>query len=72
VAQYVPPSAFIDVRQFVSFPDLERFLLRLTEDDARRYVDAAHAFLISSEFESWCAERFARDVVAALVQVATA
>jgi hypothetical protein len=34
-------------------------------------VDAAHAFLISSRFESWCVERFARDVVDALLQVAT-
>jgi len=72
VAQYVPPSAFIDVRQFVTFPELERFLMRMTEDDARRYVDAAHAFLISPAFESWCAERFARDMVDALLQVAAA
>jgi Glycosyltransferase family 10 (fucosyltransferase) C-term len=72
VAQYVPPSAFIDVRQFVSFPELERFLMRLTEDDARRYVDAAHAFLISPTFENWCADHLARDVVDALVQVAEA
>jgi hypothetical protein len=72
VAQYVPPSAFIDVRQFQSFPELERFLVLTTEDDARRYVDAAHAFLISSRFESWCVERFARDVVDALLQVAAA
>jgi hypothetical protein len=70
VAQYVPPSAFIDVRQFVTFPDLEQFLMRLTEDDARRYVDAAHAFLISPAFERWCVDHFARDVVDALVQVA--
>jgi hypothetical protein len=72
VAQYVPPSAFIDVRQFQTFPELERFLVLTTEDDARRYVDAAHAFLISPRFESWCVERFARDVVDALLQVAAA
>ena len=70
IAQYVPPSAFIDVRQFQSFPELERFLERTTEDDARRYVDAAHAFVISPRFENWCAERFARDLVEALVQAA--
>jgi hypothetical protein len=70
IAQYVPPAAFIDVRQFQSFPELERFLARTTEDDARRYVDAAHAFLISPAFESWCIERFARDLVEALVHVA--
>jgi hypothetical protein len=72
VAQFVPPSAFIDVRQFASFPDLERFLMRITEEDARRYVDAAHAFLISPSFESWCVEHFAHDLTEALVQVAAA
>ena len=69
IAQYIPPSAFIDVRQFQSFPELERFLERTTEDDARRYVDAARAFMISPHFERWCAERFARDLVEALVSV---
>lgn len=69
VAQYIPPSAFIDVRQFPSFTELERFLRRITEEDAMRYVDAAHSFLISSAFEAWCVDRFARDVVDALVQV---
>jgi hypothetical protein len=72
IAQYVPPSAFIDVRQFQSFPELERFLERTSEDDARRYVDAAYAFMISPAFESWCAERFARDLVEAVTHVAEA
>jgi alpha(1,3/1,4) fucosyltransferase len=72
IAQYIPPSAFIDVRQFQSFPELERFLERTSEDDARRYVDAAHAFMISPRFESWCAERFARDLVEAVAHVAAA
>jgi hypothetical protein len=70
VAQYIPPAAFIDVRQFPSFPELERFLRQITEEDARRYIDAAHAFLISPAFEEWCADRFARDLVDALIQVA--
>lgn len=70
IAQYVPPAAFIDVRQFPSFPELERFLRHTTEEDAKRYVDAAHTFLISPGFEAWCADHFARDVVDALVQVA--
>jgi len=70
VAQYVPPSTFIDVRQFPSFPELERFLRGITEEDAKRYVDAAHAFLISPAYESWCADHFARDLVDALAHVA--
>jgi hypothetical protein len=69
IAQYVPPAAFIDVRQFPSFPELERFLRHTTEEDAKRYVDAAHTFLISPAYEAWCVDHFARDVVDALVQV---
>ena len=70
VAQYIPPSAFIDVRQFPSFQELERFLRRVSEEDARRYIDAAHSFLISPAFETWCVDRFARDLVDAVVHVA--
>ena len=69
VAQYVPPTAFIDARQFASYPRLEHFLRGITEADARRYVDAAHAFLASPAYEVFCAERFARDLVDVLVQV---
>jgi hypothetical protein len=69
VAQYVPPAAFIDAREFRSFAELERFLRGVTEADARRYVDAAHSFLASAAYESFCADRFARDMVDALVQV---
>jgi hypothetical protein len=67
VAQYVPPPAFIDVRQFATFRELEIFLRGLTEEDARRYVDAAHAFLLSSAYEAFCVDRFARDLVDALI-----
>jgi hypothetical protein len=70
IAQYVPPTAFIDARQFASYARLEHFLRGITEDDARRYVDAAHAFLASPAFEAFCAERFARDLVDAILQVA--
>jgi Glycosyltransferase family 10 (fucosyltransferase) C-term len=69
VAQYVPPAAFIDARQFASYADLVRFLRDTTEADARRYLDAAHAFLASPDYASRCIARFARDVVDALVQV---
>ena len=69
VAQFVPPNAFIDARQFATYPELERFLRGITEEDAKRYVDAAHAFLVGPAYESFCAERFARDLVDALLHV---
>jgi hypothetical protein len=69
VAQYVPPAAFIDAREFRSFAELEHFLRGVTEVDGKRYVDAAHGFLASAAYQSFCADRFARDMVDALVQV---
>jgi hypothetical protein len=69
VAQFVPPPAFLDARQFASFPALEKFLRAMTEEDARRYLDAAHAFLLSPAYEAYCADHFARDLVDALVAV---
>jgi Glycosyltransferase family 10 (fucosyltransferase) C-term len=69
VAQYVPPAALIDARQFASYEDLERFLRAVTEADARRYLDAAHVFLSSAAYERFCIGRFSRDMVDALVQV---
>ncbi len=70
VAQYVPPAAFIDARQFATYEDLDRFLRATTEADARRFVDAAHVFLSSPAYGSFCLDRFARHMVDALVQVA--
>jgi hypothetical protein len=69
VAQFVPPNAFIDARQFETYRELEHFLRGITEEDAKRYVDAAYAFLVGSAYESFCAERFARDLVDAVLHV---
>jgi alpha(1,3/1,4) fucosyltransferase len=69
VALYIPPPAFIDARQFATFAELEQFLRAITESDAKRYVDAAHAFLASPAYVSFCTDRFARDLVDALQQV---
>jgi hypothetical protein len=69
VVQYVPPGAFVDVRQFPSFGELERFLRAMTEEDARRYVEAAQTFLATPAYETFCADRFARDLVDAILQV---
>jgi hypothetical protein len=69
IAQHVPPEAFIDARQFSSLVELERFVRGISEVDARRYVEAAHAFLSSAAYERFSADRFARELVDALVQV---
>jgi alpha(1,3/1,4) fucosyltransferase len=70
IALYVSPQAFIDARQFSSFVELERFLRGMGEADARRYLEAAQAFLTSAACARFFADRFAGDLVDALVQVA--
>jgi hypothetical protein len=72
VAQYVPPSAFVDAGQFPTYAALEQFLRAMTEEEAVRYIDAAHQFLASPSFERFCSDHFARDLVDALVGVTEA
>jgi hypothetical protein len=66
VARYVPSEAFIELRAFAGYAELERHLRGLSEVAAQRYLDAGRAFLGSPAFERFCAETFARDVVDAL------
>jgi len=69
VARYIPSGAFVDARQFASLDELERLLRRTSEAEARRYLEVAQAFLSSPAFERFSADRFARDLVHALIQV---
>jgi hypothetical protein len=70
VAQFVPPAAFVDAGQFPTYAALEQFLRAMTEEEAVRYIDAAHQFLASPAFEQFCADHFARDLVDAVLAVA--
>jgi len=66
VAELVPPSTFVDLRQFADFRSLEAYLRAMSEPEARRYLDAGQAFLNSPGFERFCAQAFARDLLDAL------
>ena len=65
----MPADAFVDARQFASFGELERFLRETTAADARRYMEAAQAFLSSPAYERFSVCRFALELVDALLQV---
>jgi hypothetical protein len=66
VAAHIPPESFIDLSEFRSYAELERFLDGLDARGAQRYIEAAAAFLESPAYARFSHERFARDVVAAL------
>jgi hypothetical protein len=68
VERYIPREAFIDLRQFRSYADLEPYLDSLSDTAARAYLDAAEAFVSSPAFEPFSVESFARKVVSLVAQ----
>jgi len=63
ITRYVPPSAFIDFRDFGSYRELEVFLDGLSEARTREYLEAAAAFLRSERYKPFTAECFAQQIV---------
>jgi hypothetical protein len=66
IERYVPPEAFIDLRRFKSYRELERYLDSVDETTARRYLEAGADFVRSVAFEPFTQEQFAREMVQAL------
>lgn len=58
ITDFVPANAFIDFRNFETFKDLEEYIATLSEDESRRYLDAAKDFIGSSEFNKFRQETF--------------
>ena len=63
ISDFVPPSTFIDYRQFKSYVDLDKFMRGMTEADARGYSEAAREFLASPAFDKFTADHFVNDVL---------
>jgi len=69
VQQRVPSDAFIDARQFQSYPELDAYLQAVTPSRAQDYLEAARQFLLSEAFRPFTADAFADTVLAALNEV---
>lgn len=69
ITRYVPGDAFIDLRTFRNYADLEAYLDNLGEAGTRRYLDAADAFMRSPAFERFSVECFATQIVGMLTQL---
>jgi hypothetical protein len=70
IDRYVPREAFIDLRNFRDYRELEVFLDNLREDTIRDYLDAAGAYLRSPAYAPFSAECFAQQLVAMLESTA--
>jgi hypothetical protein len=67
ITTYVPRTTFIDADQFANWHDLEQYLHCTTADEWRGYVDAAEAFLTSSQYACFSASHFAAELAEALL-----
>jgi hypothetical protein len=68
VARSIPESAFIDMRRFRTYRDLEVFLDSLDEQQIAHYVESAVQFLHSDAYTPFKAECFAQQIVGMLTE----
>ena len=66
IERYVPREAFVDLRGFRNYGDLERFLNDLDDKRARNYVEAAADYIQSPAYKRFEQEHFARELVDSL------
>lgn len=63
IGKVIPPEAFIDLRRFKGYADLESFLDSMEVATMRRYVEAAQDFVRSTAYAPFSAECFAQRMV---------
>lgn len=58
IADYVPESCFVDMRNFKNYQELRDFLKSLTDNDISRYRESARAFIGSQRFAPFSKRTF--------------
>ena len=66
VTVQIPPTCYIDYRQFGDLAELDRFLQQVGPDAAQRYLDAAANFLASAAYTPFLADTFAAELLDAV------
>ena len=59
VSDFIPDETFIDMRKFSGYSDLYSFLIQLSEDDYRGYLDAISGYVGGQKILPFGAESFA-------------
>lgn len=63
ISDFVPPSTFIDYRNFGSYSALDKFMREMTESETIKYLEAARGFLASPEFDKFTADCFVKKII---------
>lgn len=59
ILDFIPAKAFIDMRDFTSWPELETYLDGISEEQALEMIDEGRKFLLSNEGKKYTYEAFA-------------
>jgi hypothetical protein len=58
VEDYIPPSCFIDLRNFRDYTHLHEFLVNMPERTYQGYLDAAKQFIVSPQYYAFTSARY--------------
>jgi hypothetical protein len=70
ITEMIPPSSFIDARDFANFADLESYLRSMKPEDGLEYVAAAADFMGSKNAEHFTQKHFVQEMSGLLLQAA--
>ena len=63
IEKYIPKDAFIDMRDFDSFAELDNYLNNLPEDKALKIINSGKKFLAGDEGKKYSFDYFAELVI---------
>jgi hypothetical protein len=66
ITDFVPAETFVDVRQFDSWSDLDRYLRKMSESEARHYHANIRDFLASDAFDRFHQDSFVANIITIL------
>ena len=63
IADFVHKAAFIDMRDFKNYGELELYLRTMTKKRYLEYIDAINTYIQSPEYDRFSQESFARKIL---------
>ena len=67
VGDHIPPDAFIDARSFTNYEQLYGFMVEMSEEKRRRYVNAGLQFLRSPQMKPYAAKHIVYSISSAVL-----
>jgi hypothetical protein len=69
IDEFVPRDIFIDFKKFKTFDELEQFLVSMTVEESKSYLDAAYDFVNSFSYEKYYLTSWQKDILHSLKDV---